>query len=91
MADKKISQLDTLSSVNSIDLMVVIDDPGGTPVTKKATVQNIVDAGATGFYCRWRGSSSDTPSSPQNGDIWNDTTSGNIVKIYANSAWRSLN
>lgn len=45
----------------------------------------------TSIYPRWRGSSSSTPASPVEGDIWNDTTSGNILKIYANSGWRSLN
>ncbi|OGI00482.1 MAG: hypothetical protein A2Y25_12085 [Candidatus Melainabacteria bacterium GWF2_37_15] len=91
MADKKITQLDELTSVSSSDLMLVIDDPAGTPVSKKATIQNVVNAGASGVYCRWRGSGSSTPDSPQEGDIWNDTTSGNIIKIYANSDWRVLN
>jgi len=91
MADKKLTQLDELTSVSSSDLMLVIDDPAGTPTSKKATVQNIVNAGALGIYCRWRGSGSSIPATPQDGDIWNDTTSGNIIKIYANSDWRTLN
>lgn len=42
-------------------------------------------------YCRWRGNSSSVPSNPLDGDIWNDTTSGNVLKIYANNGWRTLN
>jgi len=121
MADKKITQLDALASVNYLDLSYVIDDPSGTPASKKCTAQNLVKGGASqgavadlidstltasknlvsdgsgkvtitnDTWCRWRGSSSGTPTSPQEGDIWNDTTSGNVIKIYANGDWRSLN
>lgn len=41
-------------------------------------------------YCRWRGSASITPANPIDGDIWNDTSGGNTLKIYANGDWRTL-
>lgn len=41
MADTKISELTELESVAGADLLAVIDDPAGTPVTKKATVANV--------------------------------------------------
>jgi hypothetical protein len=42
-------------------------------------------------YCRWRGSASIAPANPVDGDIWNDTSGDNALKIYANGAWRTLN
>jgi hypothetical protein len=47
MADKKLTQLDALASCNYLDLTYVIDDPSGTPVSKKATLQNAVKGGAS--------------------------------------------
>ena len=38
MADAKITALTALTAVTDDDLLVVVDDPTGTPVTKKATV-----------------------------------------------------
>ena len=40
MADTKITDLTELTGVAATDLMVVVDDPGGSPVTKKATLAN---------------------------------------------------
>jgi hypothetical protein len=42
MADSKISDLTELTSVNNADLVAIIDDPSGTPVTKKITKANLV-------------------------------------------------
>lgn len=41
MADSKITELTELTSVVATDLLAVIDDPAGTPITKKATVANV--------------------------------------------------
>lgn len=48
MADAKITQLEALTNVSPSDLLVVVDDPGGTPATRKATVANVMKA-AGGF------------------------------------------
>lgn len=42
MADQKITQLTELTTVASEDLLAVVDDPSGTPMTKKATISNLV-------------------------------------------------
>lgn len=44
MTDQKITALPALTDVNKADLMVVVDDVGGSPVTKKATVNNALAA-----------------------------------------------
>lgn len=44
MADAKITALTALTAVDPADLLAVVDDPGGTPITKKATVDNVVEA-----------------------------------------------
>lgn len=49
-----------------------------------------IDTYFDGQYCRFRGVSSTTPSDPIAGDIWIDTTSGSVPKIYGGSSWISL-
>lgn len=41
MADKKITELTALTSLSNDDLLVVVDDPAGTAVTKKITASNL--------------------------------------------------
>jgi hypothetical protein len=43
MADSKISELTAIDAVVSGDLLAVVDDPAGTPATKKATVGQLQD------------------------------------------------
>ena len=42
MADKKITALTELTAAIGTDMAVVVDDPGGSPVTKKITVANLI-------------------------------------------------
>jgi hypothetical protein len=44
MADKRITQLTASSGLVATDILPVVDDPGGTPETQKATVQQVADA-----------------------------------------------
>jgi len=37
MSDKKITQLTALTTVDNSDVIAIVDDPAGTPVTKKVT------------------------------------------------------
>lgn len=39
MADKKVSQLTSMTSPASPDLLLIIDDPNGTPASKKITLK----------------------------------------------------
>ena len=44
MADKalKISELNAITAPSGDDILVIVDDPTGTPVTKKVTVANLL-------------------------------------------------
>jgi hypothetical protein len=44
MADKKITALTALTSLSSDDLLVAVDDPGGSPETKKITWANLLSS-----------------------------------------------
>lgn len=44
MADKRITQLTASSGLVATDILPVVDDPAGTPVTQKATIQQVADA-----------------------------------------------
>ena len=41
MADKKVTALDALTTVTADDLFLVVDDPAGTPTSKKVTASNL--------------------------------------------------
>lgn len=41
MADTKVTGLDALTSVATSDILYIVDDPGGTPISKKVTVANL--------------------------------------------------
>lgn len=41
MSDKKITQLTALTSLAAADLFVVVDDPSGTPVSKKIAASDV--------------------------------------------------
>lgn len=44
MADAKISALTALTTPTTDDLVAIVDDPSGTPVTKKCTLANLISA-----------------------------------------------
>ena len=41
MADTKISALPAAAAVTADDLFAIVDDPGGAPITKKATAAQV--------------------------------------------------
>ena len=46
MADKKVTQLTALTAPANTDLLLIIDDPAGSPVSKKITLEDIFGATA---------------------------------------------
>jgi hypothetical protein len=50
MADKKVSELTAITSISGDDLLLVVNDPSGTPASRKITVDNVfksIDAKST--------------------------------------------
>lgn len=45
MATSKVTGLTELTAVASSDILYIVDDPGGSPISKKATVANVVGGG----------------------------------------------
>lgn len=41
MADRKVTELAALASPASVDVLLIVDDPNGTPVSKKITLKNL--------------------------------------------------
>jgi hypothetical protein len=44
MADKKVTQLTALTTPTAPDLLMIVDDPNGTPVSKKITLKSFFGA-----------------------------------------------
>ena len=40
MADKKVTQLTELTTTNDEDQLLIVDDPNGTPASKRINVKN---------------------------------------------------
>ena len=66
MTDNMITELTELTAVNKADLAVIVDDVAGSPVTKKATVNNAL---ATPVDYRDFDESASAPSNPAAGDL----------------------
>lgn len=47
MADKKVTQLTALTTPANTDLLLIIDDPSGSPVSKKIEVEDLFGATST--------------------------------------------
>jgi hypothetical protein len=53
MADKKVTALDAVTTVAADDLLLIVDDPSGTPTSKKVTAANLRTYITTGLTAIW--------------------------------------
>ena len=86
MADKKVSQLDSLTTAAAPDLLMIVHDPNGTPTSKKITVKNLF--GAVGSNTVFSANVSVTGNKVQLASNVNvtKTLTANTVKITFGSA-----
>lgn len=47
MADKKVTQLTALTAPANTDLLMIVDDPAGSPISKKITLEDVLGATTT--------------------------------------------
>jgi hypothetical protein len=65
MADTKISALPAASGVTADDLLAIVDDPGGAPVTQKATAAQLAAyIGTTALVQVYQGRAPAAPDDP---------------------------
>ena len=74
MADQKITELDELNATpDNTDLVAIVDDVAGTPVTKKITIANLL-AGSSGtvenISSQCNGSTTIFTTTSNKGIIW---------------------
>lgn len=62
MADAKITQLPAIASASADDLLAIVDDPGGSPVTSKITVANLLPSTGTGNFVKATSATLVTPA-----------------------------
>jgi len=93
MADAKISALTALDAFATGDLLPMVDDPAGTPVTKKATIDQVATfVGAqiisdTAYAASWNGVTDDAPSK----NAVYDKIEGDGHPGYVVGSWYLLN
>ena len=76
MADKKVTELTAITSVSGDDLLLVVNDPSGTPESRKVTVSNL-----------FASVDSDTVHSGKVTFSANTTISGNKSTVSANTTF----
>jgi len=89
MADTQLQDLAAIGTLATEDLLYIVDDPGGTPVSNKVTVASLLsDVGIPRYTY-----STSAPSTPNAGDLWWDSTTGTMM-VYvsdgSDAAWVEL-
>lgn len=89
MPDLKITQLTEETSPVGADLMAIVDDVAGTPVTKKCTLTNLATLMGTlapGGDSTYTSAHASPPATPGAGDLWLPTDSFYAYR-YSGSVW----
>lgn len=55
MADQKVTDLTALTSASGDETIYVVEDPAGTPVNRKLTVENLMASMGVGVTLVWDG------------------------------------
>lgn len=71
MADKKITQLTALTAVDNSDVLAIVDDPAGSPVTKKVTADVLGEYMSTNTHVVNAISANSSPTDSENNIIAN--------------------
>lgn len=71
MSDKKITQLTALTAVDNADVLAIVDDPAGSPVTKKVTADVLGEYMSTNTHVVNAISASSIPVDSENNIIAN--------------------
>lgn len=89
MADVKISALPAASGVTADDLLAIVDDPGGAPVTQKATASQLAAyIGTTALVQVYEGRAPAPPDDPTRPAINYPTGGGSIEQwSVGGAAW----
>ena len=91
MADKKVSALTALSTFSAEDLLLIVDDPNGTPASKKITVKNFFGtiAANTAFTGAKNIVRSANTVFPAGNTTFTKTTTMNVAVMFGLTAQRS--
>lgn len=88
MSDKKITELPTATAITSDDLIAIVDDPNGSPITKRATaglLASFVSSAAAQVY---EGRAPNAPDDPTRAAINYPTGGGSIEQwSVAGQTW----
>lgn len=96
MADKKVTALTALTAASNNDILLIVDDPTGTPISKKITVEDVFGNTTKTNLVKFNVGSSNTNLSgtainiwPMGGPTSNTTMQGSVA--IANSGVLRIN
>lgn len=94
MADSKVTALTELTDPQSTDLLYIVDDPGGTPLSKKIPVGTLGSAVAPASVCEGRltlesGVAVSTTDQLAKGTLYFTPYNGNRIGLYDATKWES--
>jgi len=73
MADKKVTALTALTAASNNDILLIVDDPTGTPISKKITVEDVFGNTTKTTLTKFNVGSSNTNLSGTSLNLWPNT------------------